>query len=450
MNHTTTTLKTAAALLCGLTSAAFAGEPPAAPAAADNGSMFSDFNFCSWLSSKPGTVYKDAGNPWLSEVNFFGRFHYNAAYVDGNGTNGKDWNEAYTDVRRFRLGTKIGFLNYFTLKASANFVEDQRFSGSAKPAARELDWGYQDFDEATLSFDAKRAFGVDQLDKLDLIYGRFKWHGGLEARTSSNDILTIERSALANKLYDSARPTGFAVSGVKGPWTALAGVYSSDGRTPNKDLGESIGNRANNEFIGGWNDALMYNAEIGYTATEDLRFGFEFLYNGADSAKNSLVGMNDNLLPYKWATTLSAEYTFASNAGINIEGFYGDNGNIDQHKGFGKRTDRQGAFGGLVITPYYWIVPAKLQAVAQYMYAASEEDQGIRSNSRYFRAADGGAVNSGRGNQLQSVYAGLNWLICGDNLKIQAGVQYETLQAPHVGDGNANAVSYLFGFRSNF
>ncbi|MFD0894577.1 hypothetical protein KBB96_05845 [Luteolibacter ambystomatis] len=448
MKHHSKTLKTAA-LLCGLSSAAFAGEPPAQTAPASSGdSMFSDFNFCSWLANKPGTVYKDAGNPYLSEVNFFGRFHYNAAYVDGSGTNGKDWNEAYTDVRRFRLGTKIGFLNYFTLKAVANFVEDQRFNGSVLPGHRDLEWGYSDFDEATISFDAKKAFSIDQLDKLDLIYGRFKWHGGLEARTSSNEILTVERSAISNKLYDSARPTGFAVNAVKGPWNATVGIYSSDGRNVDLNVGDSIGNRGNNEFIGGWGDELMYNAEVIYSATEDLRFGFEFLYNGANKSTNAIAGMDDNLLPYKWATTLSAEYTFAANAGVNVEGFYGDNGNIDQHKTAGQ-YDRRGTFGGVVVTPYYWIIPAKLQLVGQYMYAASEQAQGIRSNSRYFRAADGGAVNSGRGDELQSVYGGLNWLVCGDNLKFQAGVQYETLNT-NAGDGTADAVTYLFGFRTFF
>lgn len=443
-----TTLKTAA-LLCGLSSAALAGEPPAQPAASSSESMFSDFNFCSWLSSKPGTVYKDAGNPWLSEVNFFGRFHYNAAYVDGEGTNGKDWNEAYSEVRRFRLGTKIGFLNYFTFKGVVNLVDDQQSNASVVKDKQDLEWGYEDFDEATLSFDIKKAFALQEVDGLSLIYGRFKWHGGLEARTSSNELLTIERSALSNKLYDSARPTGVAVNVVKGPWNVTAGIYSSDGKFPDSDLGESRGNRANVEFLGGWNDALMYNTEVVYTATDDLRFGWEFLYNNADKVGNASESGDDNLLPYKWATTLSAEYTIGS-GGVNVEGFLGDNGNIESNEA------REGMFGGIVVTPYYWIVPAKLQAVVQYMYAGSEEAEGIRTNSRYFRGADNGAgtgtegaVNSGRGDELHTLYGGLNWLICGDNLKFQAGVEYTNLRTPN-GDGQADALTYLFGFRSFF
>jgi hypothetical protein len=447
MKYQATTLK-AAAVLCGLSSAALAGEPMAQTASSEP--TAAPFDFCTWLSSKPGTIYKDATNPWISEVNINGRFHYNAAYVDGEGTDGEDWNEAYAEARRFRLGAKIGFLSYFTFKGSVNMVDDLQGNGSVVKDKQDIDWGYQDVDEATVNFDAKKAFGVEQVDGLNLIFGRFKWHGGLEARTSSNELLTVERSALSNKLYDSARPTGVAVNVVKGKWNVLSGIYSSDGSFPDSDLGESRANRNNVEFLGGWNDDILFNAEVIYAATDDLRFGWEFLYNHANRIGNNLESGDDNLLPYKWATTLSAEYTIGQ-GGVNAEAFLGDNGNIESNEA------REGMFGGLVITPYYWIVPAKLQAVVQYMYAGAEENQGMRANSRYFRGADNGAgagtegaVNSGRGDALHTVYTGLNYLICGDNLKLQAGVEYTNLNTPNVGDGDASALTYLIGFRSFF
>ena len=56
MKHHTIRLKTAAVVACGLSSIALAGEPPVEPAPAESGSMFQDFDFCTWLSSKPGTV----------------------------------------------------------------------------------------------------------------------------------------------------------------------------------------------------------------------------------------------------------------------------------------------------------------------------------------------------------------------------------------------------------
>ena len=147
---------------------------------------------------------------------------------------------------------------------------------------------------------------------------------------------------------------------------------------------------------------------------------------------------------------------------FHLRGFLGDNGNIDDHKDKYKRFDRRGLFGGVVVTPYYWIVPTKLQAVVQCMFATSEDAQGMRTNSRYFRAsknvdntgsaaaATAGDVNGGRGDALTTVYTGLNYLVCGDNLKFQAGVEYTGLNTPLYKEGDASAFTYLFGFRTNF
>jgi len=422
MKHQATTLK-AAAILCGLSSSALAGEPPAQIAASTEEPTPS-FDFCSWLSSKPGAIYKDTNNPWISEVSFSGRFHMNFAHIDGEGFDESDFSEDYAEYRRARLGAKIGFLKYFTFKGAVDLVEDGR------PNGEDLDWGYSQWDEAVFSFNMKEAFGVP-LDKFNLNYGRIKWHGGLEARTSSNELLTIERSALSNKLYQSARPTAITVDATKGPLFFAAGIASTDANSPS--------GRDSVEGFGTWNEGLQYFTEVVYTASDDLRLGWEFLYNDANENDDSLLG-------YKWATTLSAEYAIGA-GGVNVEGFYGDNG--DEEIG---QTDarRQGNFYGIVVTPYYWIVPAKLQAVAQYMYAGAEEDQGVRTNSRYFRAdTNGGDVNSGRGDELHTLYGGLNWLICGDNLKLQAGIEYTNLEA-NTGDGDANALTYLIGFRSFF
>jgi hypothetical protein len=431
-------LKTAA-LACGLSGLAVAGEPIVAPepAPAESGSMFDDFDFCDWLSSKPGTVTLP-DNPWIQSLVFEGRFHWNAAYIDGEGTNGQDFSENYTDARRFRLGAKIGFLNYFSYKGIVNLVDDQRFNGG------ELDYGYQDFDESWFTFDMLKAFNLGGLDVLTANYGRVKWHGGLEARTSSNAILTVERSAIANKLHQSARPTGLFFNAVKGKFNAIAGIYSSDEGTD--DFGVDDGNV---EGWGGWNDGMMYNAELIYSATDDLRIGWEFIYNDAEE----IGAGEDSLLDYNWATTLSAEYALG-NGGVNVEGFYGDNGGSEMHSA--RNAARRGNFWGFVATPYYWIVPAKLQAVVQYAYAGSEEDQGIRTNSRYVRATNYGGggnpnvTNSGRGNELHTVYAGLNYLICGDNLKVQAGAEYASLNTPGRGDGDVDALTWLFGFRASF
>ncbi|MEK7953885.1 porin [Luteolibacter soli] len=434
MKYQTTQATTA--LLGALSSLAFAGDPAPAPApAAESGSMFADFNFCEWLSSKPGTV-KIPENPWVQSLVFEGRYHWNAAYIDGEGTNGRDFSETYTDARRFRLGGKIGFLNYFAYKGVVNMVDDQRFNGG------ELHYGYEDFDESYFTFDLVKAFSISGVDALTLNYGRFKWHGGLEARTSSNALITVERSALSNKLYQSARPTGVFVTATKGRLSGIFGVSSTDEGTD--DAGVDTGNV---EGWGGWNDGVMFNTELVYSATDDLRFGWEFIYNNADERFHD----EDSLLDYRWATTLSGEYAIG-NGGVSVEGFLGDNGGADMQS----NAKRRGNFWGVVVMPYYWIVPAKLQAVVQLMYAGAEEDQGIRTNSRYVRATNYGGggnpniVNGGRGDELFTAYAGLNYLVCGDNLKFQLGAELSHLETPNVGDGDVDALTWQFGFRTFF
>jgi len=385
-------------------------------------------DWCEWLSSKPGTVYK-GDNAFLQELNFFGRFQWQAAYVMGEDVNGYDFSDDYTEVRRFRLGLQAKFLNYFKLKANVNLVDDKRPSGG------DLGWGYEDFDEACISFNAAKAFGISSLDSLDIGYGRFKHVLSYEAHQSSKKLLTVERSAISNKVYDSYRPTGLKLSASKGPWEFVTALYSTD--EPDRRMHQV-------DFIGGWNDGLAYYGAVGFEATDELSFLWDFLYNDADALQG-----DDSIFEYKWATSLSAHHD-AGPWGVITDLIYGDNGGPGNGN---TRAARQGDFWGLVIMPYYWFIEDKLQGVVRYQYAGSQNINGIRTNSRYFRRDHGSVVdvNSGRGNELHTIYAGVNYYLCGHNLKVQAGVEHEWLNAPQSGPaGDASATTLWFAFRSYF
>lgn len=377
-------------------------------------------NWCDWLQNKPGTLYKNKENRYLQEFQLEGRFQYQAAYLDGSDVDGNDFNERYDEYRRFRLGAKGKFLQYFGFKFQVNLVDDSRnVSGGG-----DLDWGYQSMDEAYLSFDLGKALGENAFDSLMLTYGRQKFLLSQEAHLSSNKLLTVERSAIANKVYDSARPTGLSVDATKGDWRFNTSIYSST--TDGED----------NEALNGWQDSVIYYANAGYEVNDELNLGLDFVYNDADAVSE------DSVLPYRWATSLYAEYD-AGPWGIAGDLILGDNGGTAMTT----NPDREGMFGGVVVTPYYWLIADKLQLVGQYQYEGASEDEGVRVNSRYGRAKGITNINSGRGDSHHSIYGGLNYYICSHNLKIQGGIEYQTMDTP---DGDFDTLTYLIAFRTFF
>ncbi len=375
--------------------------PPPAPAASNSG------DWCSWLQSKPGTLYKNADNPILQGFHIGGRFQWQAAYVDGRDANGDDFHDGDGDFRRFRLESKTDFLRFFTAKVNVNLVNDQSFAGG------DTDWGYDTFDEALLSFDIGKAFGSGPLDSLKLNYGRHKFVISEEARMSSKEIITIERSAISNKVYGSARPTGVTIDAAKGPWTATFGVFSGED---------------DSEFIGGWNDGEAYYFALGWKYSDTLRFTADYVENNPSGA--------DDFLGYERSGSLNAVYE-SGRVGFLGSLIAGDNGDR-------VAAARQGDFFGVVAMPWYWLVDEKLQAVFQYQLAVSDEPQGLRLNSRYLRDELAGG---GRGDEHHSAYLGVNYYLCGHNAKVMAGVQYDHLDTPA---GSLDGLSWLVAFRTAF
>src|SRR5690606_17421956 len=84
-------------------------------------------DWCEWLQDRPGELYRSKKNPLVQSFRIGGRFHYQAAYLDGSDVNGRDFHDTYDEYRRFRLETKTGFLEFFTLEANVNLVDDKRF-----------------------------------------------------------------------------------------------------------------------------------------------------------------------------------------------------------------------------------------------------------------------------------------------------------------------------------
>lgn len=382
------------------------------PAPSNNG------DWCSMLKSKP-TLYKNSENPFIQEIGVEGRLQYQAAHISGSDVNGNDFNESFDEYRRARIGTNIKFLNYFGAKYQVNVVSDGR------PSRRELDWGYDGLDEAYVSFDLGKAIGDNYFDSINLKYGYHKFLLGHEATESSKKILTPERSAISNKVYQSARLTGLMGYAEKNDWTFGAGIYSSS-----QDAGS-------NESFSGWQDGQVYWLHAAYEATDKLTLATDMVYNDVDR-----LGGDDDSLGYDWAVSISGDYE-DGRFGMITDFIFGDNG--DQ-----SRAAREGSFYGIMAMPYYWLVEDKLQGVVQVQHMAASDPEGVRINSRYGRRAESYGItdlNGGRGDSHQSVYAGLNYYICDHNAKFMGGVEYQQMDTPK---GDFDTLTYVLAFRSYF
>ncbi|NNM29897.1 MAG: hypothetical protein HKO57_10260, partial [Akkermansiaceae bacterium] len=374
-------------------------------------------DFIDWLGTP---IYESKDNPLLQSVKFFGRAQLQYAYVDGEDVNGDDFSADFDEIRRLRLGTEVKFLNYFKAKVNANLEDDN------SPKGQDRDIQYSSLDEARVSFDIKKAFGAGALDGLTLNYGRHKVKMSQEVHTSSKKIKTVERSAPANKIYP-VRMTGATLDASQGNWAAALGLFTTD----------------DSRELASWNAGAALYGSATVEVAEGHEVILDFLWNDAngDAGDNRVADNNDYDL-YEWA--LSAAWVASGPRWeVLVNGMVGDNGSQS-------KMAREGNFYGLVVMPSYEIVEDRLEGVLRYSYQGAEEDQGIRTNSRYFRRDHGGNVNSGRGDEHHSIYAGLNYFLCGHEAKFMAGVELESLDTPGAGDGDADGVTYWLAFRTYF
>ena len=210
-------------------------------------------DWCQWLQNDPGLLYENKDNPWIQSFEIGGRFHYQIASLEGTDINGMDFNDTYDEYRRLRFETQTRFLKYFVAEVNVNLVDDNRFRDDP---FNELEWGYHTFDEASVEFDIGEAFGDGWLDGIKLKYGRMKLKMSEEVYMSSNEIYTIERSGIADKLGGSAsRPTGVTLELDKGDWDLTVGMFSAED---------------DSDFLAGWGEGEYFYGSLEWRATDDL------------------------------------------------------------------------------------------------------------------------------------------------------------------------------------
>ncbi|MGJ8644054.1 MAG: hypothetical protein ACSHX9_11640 [Luteolibacter sp.] len=360
------------------------------------------------LGDSPGLLFDEPDATYLQSVKIGSRFHWQAYAISGNDTNGNSFLDTGTEFRRFRPSIRVGLLKYFTLDASANLVSDRRFAGG------ETDWQFQNYDRTLVTFDAGKAFSIGDFDTLALSYGRQKLTLTSENLSSADRIITIERSALANTFFAGRYPTGFFLRLGDGSWLA---TFSYLNGFDNRSFDNSTPGSA-------------WFASLDYTFSENWKLRADAFLNRFGSSTRSSI-------PFRHAASLNAIYD-RDPFGLITTVAYGDNGSTPGGRG--------GAFGGIVIMPWFWIIPKKTQAVFQYSLLTSDQASAIRANSRYLAAAPT-AINSRRGDELHTLYLGINQYLRGKTLRLMAGLEYANLHTPA---GTVDSFTTTFAVRHSF
>lgn len=342
-------------------------------------------------------LYKNKDNPILQEFALQGRLHLQYAVGSsdqGNFTSGDlqnlgtdTWGNV--DVRRWYMGFKSTWFHHLKLQSQAVINPD---------------WGpvYNSL------FDCYATW--EDSDQLQINAGKVYVKFSKEYEISSREIVTFERSLLANQLTPG-RLTGAWVNGknVAGPWLYELGIYAAD--TQDEFT----------EFQGG---ALVL-AKSGYdltsaTGLDKAAVGFQWMHNskpgdaGAKKYDNSF-SLTGEMKQGRWAATSDLIYATGKNSLTNAP---------------------VPDVWGISVIPTYNITD-KLQVAVRYQFSSSNADNGLSLQNRYERTAPDLVGSSGKavsGNQYQAAYLGLNYYLCGHQLKLMSGVEYAHMQ-DHANDG---------------
>ncbi|MDB4538031.1 OprO/OprP family phosphate-selective porin [Akkermansiaceae bacterium] len=345
-----------------------------------------------------GTVYKDKENPFIQEVKFFGRAHYQWGHTDGE-IGGADFDGKGDELRRLRFGTSVKFLNGFKLNARANF-ENGGF--------RDTSIRYSGFDELYLEYGLGDVAGFEDVT---VGYGLYKVAFGGEETESSKKIKTVERSNI-NNFYAPSRATGVLIEAKKNDIDFTLGVFTVD---------------SDPETWGQWNGGVAYFGSMAFEACNgDVML--DLLINDSTVAEDEVIG-------YDWAASATYE--------TKVAGF-----DLFTNVTFGE-THAGDNVHGIVIMPSTELIEDKLEAVVRYQWARSSGADLLRPQSRNVRNTAGldGIGVVPRGDENHTIYGGLNYFLCGHNAKLMAGVEYETVSG---GVADTDATTFWLAARMFF
>ena len=330
--------------------------------------------------------YENEDNPVVQSMVLSGRFQADYARVSDDGVRHDEWN-----VRRFRFGAKWELFREFTLQIEADFNPQERDPFYKRLTDAKLEWAPNG--------DVEFAIGKQSVPFT------------LDGATSSKELLTIDRSNLANNMwFPQEYMPGLSVAGGKSGWNYHAGAYSA---------GE-----ANREF-GEFNGAIFTLLSLGYDLSE--HFGADAFDVRVDYINQSEDPQNSFTRALEHVASLSLSVT---------DGVWGISADVTTGVGYLGQSDLWGA----QLLPHVDL-NERVQVVGRFTHVTSDDPNGVRL-ARYENQAI-----SGRGDRYREFYTGVNYYIYGHKLKLQSGLAFGDMKDTANDGGSYSGTSWVTGLR---
>jgi len=309
--------------------------------------------------------------------------------------------------RRFRLGMEVELANDITFYAEANIAAGVPLT---------TDYFISDYQDFYLEWEPS--------DDFTLRVGKQKQHMTLEDTESSKRIQTVERSPIVNEVA-GARPWGAVVEFDTGEFDHEVGAWLYGGHLDQPswlDTGSAAG--------------FSYN--VYFPITETITGHFDYVFFDNDNGTRGGDGGTD--APESFGPAY--ENTFA--AGVEVDdgrfGLFTDLIYASGRVGSGSIPDGSDTWGFYILPSYD--ITDKLQAVFRYAYMAEGREQ----RTARFSVPPGNRQNV---ENYNSFYAGFQYFICGENMKLMAGYDYSTGNIVATND-DVKTGSWQFAVRTYF
>jgi phosphate-selective porin OprO/OprP len=330
--------------------------------------------------------YENDSAPVVQRVLFSGRYQHDFATIDADEGDLHEWN-----VRRMRLGVRSTLFHTFTLHGEVDLNPQERDPLYARVTDLYLQWS--------------------RSPRLALTVGKHSVPFTLDGATSSKELLTIDRSNLANNVwFPQEYLPGVAISGRQAPWIYRAGVYSA-----------GAANREFGEFDGG----LLGLGVVGYDFAQSLGvkealLSASYVYQHPD-ARNTFARSLEQVG--------SATFRFEADQ-------WGLRADLSAASGYLGQSD----LWGVTAMPFVNATD-KLQFVARYTFLGSDDVNGVRLGTYESR------VVAGRGDRYRELYLGANYFVYGHKLKVQSGVQAADMNDRQEDGGAYSGIAWTTGVR---